>query len=128
ICVTEPDAGSDTSRLTTTLELDAARDEYVVSGNKRFISNASVADVYIVYGVTDPAASPGKRMGAVVVPAGTPGLGFPRRYTFMGRRGCVVGEVAFDRVRVPADHLLDAPDAGMRIMVSMFNFERIILG
>jgi len=128
ICVTEPDAGSDTSRLQTTIELDESRREYVVSGCKRYISNAAVADVYIVYGVTDAAAPPGKGLSAVVVPSGTTGLSFPRRYTFMGRRGCVVGEVAFDKCRVPADHLLGEPNAGHRIMLGMFNFERIILG
>jgi len=46
----------------------------------------------------------------------------------MGRRSCVVGEVKFRDCRVPADHLLGERNAGMRIMVSMFNFERIILG
>ncbi len=128
ICVTEPGAGSDTSRLQTTIELDESRREYVISGGKRYISNAAVADVYIVYGVSDPTAAPGKGLSAVVVPSGTPGLSFPRRYTFMGRRGCVVGEVAFDNCRVPADYLLGEPNAGHRIMLGMFNFERIILG
>lgn len=128
ICVTELNAGSDTSRLQTTIEFDAARGEYVIDGLKRYISNAEVADVYIVYGVTDPGARPGKGLSALVVPSGTPGLSFPRRYTFMGRRGCVVGEVAFERCRVPADHLLDEVNAGQRIMMEMFNFERIILG
>ena len=128
ICVTEPDAGSDTSRLTTRIEFDATRNEWVVNGQKRYISNAGVADAYIVYGVTDAAASPGKGLSAVVVPSGTSGLSFPRRYTFMGRRGCVVGEVAFDGCRVPADHLLGKQNGGMRIMREMFNFERVILG
>ena len=128
ICVTEPDAGSDTLRLKTRIDFDAARNEFVVNGLKRYISNAGVADVYIVYGVTDPAAAPGKRLSAVVVPSGTVGLTFPRRYTFMGRRGCVVGEVAFDGCRVPADNLLGAAGGGTRIMVEMFNFERVILG
>ncbi|MEP6658144.1 MAG: acyl-CoA dehydrogenase [Betaproteobacteria bacterium] len=128
ICVTEPDAGSDTSRLKTKIVFDADTREYVISGLKRYISNAAVADVYIVYGVTDPAARPGKGLSALVVPGGTAGLSFPRRYTFMGRRGCVVGEVAFDNCRVPADHLLGEENAGQRIMLGMFNFERIILG
>lgn len=128
ICVTEPDAGSDTSRMRTTVTYDAARREYVVNGRKRYISNAGVADVYIVYGVTDPSAPPGKGLGALVVPAATPGISFPRRYTFMGRRGCVVGEVSFDDCRVPADHLLGELTDGGRIMVGMFNFERVILG
>jgi alkylation response protein AidB-like acyl-CoA dehydrogenase len=128
ICVTEPDAGSDTSRMRTTITLDAATRELVIDGRKRYISNAGVADVYIVYGVSDPAAAPGKGLSAVVIPKGTPGLSFPRRYTFMGRRGCVVGEVAFDHCRVPADHLLGELSTGNRIMVGMFNFERVILG
>ncbi len=79
--------------MQTRIEFDAARDEWVINGFKRYISNASVADVYIVYGVSDPAAPGGRGMSAVIVAAGTPGLSFPRRYTFMGRRGCVVGEV-----------------------------------
>jgi alkylation response protein AidB-like acyl-CoA dehydrogenase len=128
ICVTEPNAGSDTSRLTTRITLDRARNEWIVDGRKRYISNAGVADAYIVYGVTDERAAPGNGLSAVVVPSGTGGLSFPRRYTFMGRRGCVVGEVAFDACRVPANHLLGEANHGMRIMREMFNFERIILG
>jgi butyryl-CoA dehydrogenase len=128
ICVTEPNAGSDTSRLATRIQFDAARNEWVVSGKKRYISNAGVADVYIAYGVTDPALPAGKGLSVVVVPSGTAGLSFPRRYTFMGRRGCVVGEVTFDNCRVPADHLLGTANGGMRVMAEMFNFERIILG
>lgn len=128
ICVTEPAAGSDTSGMQTRIEYDAARDEYVILGLKRYISNAAVADVYIVYGITDPTAPPGKGMSAVVVPRDTPGLSFPQRYTFMGRRGCVVGEVKLDGCRVPAENLLGEKNAGMRIMVGMFNFERVILG
>lgn len=128
ITVTEPGAGSDTSGMKTRVEFDATRDEWVVNGFKRYISNASVADVYIVYGISDPSAPANKGMSAVVVPAGTPGMSFPRRYTFMGRRGCVVGEMEFRDCRVPANHLLGERHAGMRIMASMFNFERVILG
>ena len=128
ICVTEHGAGSDTSGMRTRVELDAARGEWVLDGVKRYISNASVADVYVVYGVSDPGAPPGGGMSAVVVPAGAPGLSFPRRYSFMGRRGCVVGELELDDCRVPADHLVGEQHRGLRIMVEMFNVERILLG
>jgi alkylation response protein AidB-like acyl-CoA dehydrogenase len=87
-----------------------------------------VADVSVVYGITDSTVAAQKGMTALVVPAGTPGLSFPRLYTFMGRRGCIVGEVELRDCRVPADHLLGTRDQGFRIMLSMFNFERIILG
>jgi alkylation response protein AidB-like acyl-CoA dehydrogenase len=128
ICVTEPRAGSDTSRLETTIAFDATRNEWVINGLKRYISNASVADTYIVYG-GDPASAGERRpLSAVVVPRDAAGISFPRRYTFMGRRGCVVGEVAFRDCRVPADHLLGERGAGLKIMVGMFNFERAILG
>jgi alkylation response protein AidB-like acyl-CoA dehydrogenase len=128
ICVTEPNVGSDSAGMQTTIEFDEARNEWVINGFKRFISNASVADTYIVYGISNGGVAPQKGMSAVVVPNGTPGMSFPRSYTFMGRRGCIVGEVAFSNCRVPANHLLGERDEGFRIMLSMFNFERVILG
>lgn len=127
IGVTEPGVGSDTSRMATTIRFDEAG-EWVIDGFKRYISNASVADVYIVYGITNLDVPAQKGMSAVVIPDGTAGMSFLRSYHFMGRRGCIVGEVAFEGVRVPEAHLLGERDAGFRIMLSMFNFERIILG
>ncbi|WP_298015484.1 acyl-CoA dehydrogenase [uncultured Castellaniella sp.] len=128
ICVTEPNVGSDSAGMQTRIEFDDASKEWIINGFKRYISNASVADTYIVYGISNPAVAAQKGMSAVVVPKDTPGIHFPRTYTFMGRRGCVVGEVEFKDCRVPADHLLGRRDEGFRIMLGMFNFERIILG
>lgn len=128
IGVTEPNVGSDSAGMETRIRFDAGAGEWVIDGFKRYISNASVADTYIVYGITDPGVPAQQGMSAIVVPDGTPGLSFPRTYGFMGRNGCVVGEVELRGVRVPADHLLGERDAGFRIMLSMFNFERVILG
>jgi alkylation response protein AidB-like acyl-CoA dehydrogenase len=128
ICVTEPNSGSDSAGMETRITYDRANDEFVINGFKRYISNASKADLYIVYGITDPAVPAGKGMSAVVVPKGTAGMRFPRTYTFMGRHGSVVGEVAFSDCRVPASNLLGELNRGFRIMLGMFNFERIILG
>jgi alkylation response protein AidB-like acyl-CoA dehydrogenase len=128
ICVTEPGTGSDSADMQTCVEFDERTSEWVVNGYKRYISNASVADVYIAYGVT-PGVDGGKPgITAVAVPKDAPGLRFPRNYTFMGRRGCIVGEVEFVDCRVPADHLLGECGDGFRIMRGMFNFERAILG
>ena len=128
IGVTEPNVGSDSAGMETQIRFDSAAGEWVINGFKRYISNASVADTYIIYGITNAEVPAQKGMSAVVVPNGTPGMSFPRTYTFMGRNGCVVGEVELRDVRVPADHLLGERDGGFRIMLSMFNFERIILG
>lgn len=128
ICITEVNVGSDSAGMQTRITYDAAGDEFIVDGKKRYISNAGKADVYVVYGISDVDVPPQKGMSAVLVPRATPGLSFPSVYSLMGRRGSVVGEVVFDAVRVPADHLLGELGAGFRIMVGMFNLERILLG
>lgn len=128
ICMTEPNVGSDSAGMETRIRFDEATREWVIDGFKRYISNASKADVYIVWGITDADAPPQKGMTAVLVPANSPGLSFPRCYDFMGRRGSVVGEVTLDNVRVPEEYLLGDQNAGFRIMLNAFNFERVILG
>ncbi len=69
----------------------------MIDGFKRYISNATKSDVYIVWGITDPTVAPQRGMTAVAVPATAAGMSFPRTYDFMGRRGCVVGEVDIRR-------------------------------
>ncbi len=128
ICMTEPNVGSDSAGMETRIRFDEASREWVIEGFKRYISNASKADVYIVWGITDPDVAPQKGMSAVLVPADSAGLSFPRGYDFMGRRGCVVGEVTLDQVRVPEENLLGEVNGGFRIMLGAFNFERVILG
>lgn len=128
ICMTEPNVGSDSAGMETRIRFDEKTREWVIDGFKRYISNASKADVYIVWGISDPEVAPQKGMSAVVIPADAAGLSFPRTYDFMGRRGCVVGEVTLDGVRVPEENLLGEMNAGFRIMLGAFNFERVILG
>jgi alkylation response protein AidB-like acyl-CoA dehydrogenase len=126
ICMTEPNAGSDSAGMETRIRRVGS--EWVVDGFKRYISNATKSDIYIVWGISDPTIAPQKGMTAVAVPAGTSGMSFPRTYGFMGRRGCVVGEVTFENVRVPEENLLGKENGGFRIMLGAFNFERTILG
>ena len=126
ICVTERNVGSDAAGMETTVRRDAG--DWVVDGFKRYISNASVADIYIVYGITDADVPSHRGMSCVAVPDDAAGISFPRNYRFMGRRGCVVGEVAFAGCRVPAENVLGEPEEGFRVMLGMFNLERILLG
>lgn len=127
ICVTEAEVGSDIARMSSRVQYDPAREEWVINGVKRYISNASVADTYVVYGRTNPDLPAVRGISAIVVPADAPGLSFPGSYHLMGRRGCVVGEVELRDCRVPADHLLGERDRGFQIMLEMFNFERVLL-
>jgi butyryl-CoA dehydrogenase len=128
ICVTENNVGSDSAGMETRIRFDSVTREWVINGLKRYISNASVADFYIVYGLTDSDTTASGGMSAVLVPTDADGLSFPRNYRFMGRRGCIVGEVALQDCRVPVDHLVGELNQGVRVMRDMFNFERVILG
>jgi alkylation response protein AidB-like acyl-CoA dehydrogenase len=128
ICFTEREVGTDAAGMSTGLSYDAQRDEWVINGFKRYISNAGVAGVYVVWGRSRDDLASQQGMSTLLVPADTPGLTVQRRYHFMGRRGCVVGEVEFVDCRVPASHLLGARDGGFKVMLAAFNFERILVG
>ncbi len=128
IAITEPNVGSDASGMETRITIDEKAGTCTINGFKRYISNAGVADLYIIYGITDNNVEPQKGMSAVIVPANTGGMSIPRTYNFMGRHGSVVGEVMLDNVTVPLENMLGAVNEGFRIMLGMFNFERILLG
>ncbi len=109
--LTEPDAGSDPSRLATTAQGDD--DGWVIDGLKRYITNAPAADVFMVFARTDPQAPPGKGIGVFIVPARTDGVSVAPRDHKMGQAGAWTADVAFTGVRVPADALVgEAAQAG----------------
>jgi acyl-CoA dehydrogenase len=109
--LTEPDAGSDPSRLTTTARRDGAG--WVIDGLKRYITNAPAADMFLVFARTDPEAPPGKGIGVFIVPASTPGVAVAPRDHKMGQAGAWTADVAFTAARVPADALVgQAAQAG----------------
>ena len=113
--LTEPDAGSDPSRLTTTARPVPAADGggWVIDGLKRYITNAPAADVFLVFARTDPEAPPGKGIGVFIVPASAPGVAVAPRDHKMGQAGAWTADVAFTAVQVPADALIgQAAQAG----------------
>jgi acyl-CoA dehydrogenase len=102
--LTEPEAGSDPSRLATTARPDG--DNWIIDGLKRYITNAPAADVFMVFARTDPQAPPGKGIGVFVVPARTDGVTVAARDHKMGQAGAWTADVAFNGVRVPANALV----------------------
>jgi acyl-CoA dehydrogenase len=108
--LTEPEAGSDPSTLTTRARLDG--DAWVIDGAKRYITNAPLADVFMVFARTDPDARPTRGISTFLVPAGTPGLTVAPRDHKMGQAGAWTADVHFDGVRVPAEALVGG-EAGL---------------
>jgi acyl-CoA dehydrogenase len=120
--LTEPDAGSDAAALGTRAERDG--DGWRLTGVKRFISNAPVADVYVVFAKTAPDRGT-KGISAFIVPGSTPGLsGTPMR-TLAPH---VIGELAFDGCRLPAESLLGGEGEGWRVAMGTLDVFRASVG
>ena len=102
--LTEADAGSDPSGLTTSARRDGS--DWVVNGSKRYITNAPVADVIMVFARTNREAKGNRGISTFLVPAGTPGLSIGPRDHKMGQSGAWTADVHLDDVRVPAEALV----------------------
>jgi alkylation response protein AidB-like acyl-CoA dehydrogenase len=115
--LTEPQAGSDAAGIKTRAVRQGS--EYVLNGNKIYITNGSVGDIYVVYAMTSPdAGSAG--MSAFLVPRDTPGFTVGRDEDLLGLRGSPATELHFDNLVIPEDHRLGDEDTGFRLaMVSL---------
>jgi alkylation response protein AidB-like acyl-CoA dehydrogenase len=120
--ITEAEAGSDAAAIRTRAVRDG--DEYVISGSKRFISHGSVADLVIVFALTDPAGDRHHRLSCFVVETDRPGFRVARLEHKMGIRGSPTAELAFDDVRIPAGNLLGAEGDGFALAMKTFDRSR----
>ncbi|GAA4410625.1 acyl-CoA dehydrogenase family protein [Quisquiliibacterium transsilvanicum] len=114
--MTEPQGGADPKVLTTKAVRQG--DEWVISGQKWFASNARFAAFYIVMAVTDPEAPPYQRMSMFIVPADTPGIEIKRNVGWGADHVPSHGYLEFHDVRVPADHML-GPQGGAFVVAQV---------
>ncbi|WP_010530739.1 acyl-CoA dehydrogenase family protein [Lentibacillus jeotgali] len=110
--LTEPNAGSDAGGTKTTAEEDG--DDYIINGEKCFITNASYAKTIIVTAVTGQNERGKNIISAIIVPTGTEGLTITSNYDKMGVRGSDTAEIVLNNVRVPKENLLGDPKKGFK--------------
>ncbi len=120
-CLTEPGAGSDAGNLKTRAELQGA--EYVINGGKAFISGAGSTDVLVLMARTGGGGAGG--VSAFAVPADAPGISYGKKEHKMGWNSQPTRTIAFDNVRIPADHLLGTEGEGFRIAMKGLDGGRI---
>ena len=120
--LTEPNAGTDAAGQQTTAVLDG--EEWVINGNKIFITNAGHADVYIVIAMTDKSLGT-KGISAFIVEATTPGFSIGKKELKMGIRGSATAELIFNNVRVPKANLLGKVGEGFKIAMMTLDGGRI---
>ena len=120
--ITEPDSGSDVARIRTTAIKDG--DDYIINGAKTFIGNAATADGFIVACKTDPDAGM-RGISMIIVEADRPGFQRGRKLHKMGNHLSGTGEFGLDNVRVPQSNLVGVEGAGMKVVMTGLNMDRI---
>jgi acyl-CoA dehydrogenase len=108
--LTEAEAGSDPAGLRTSARRDG--DGWVVNGGKRYITNAPIADLFVVFARSDPAERGGRGISSFLVDARAPGVTVGPKDTKMGQSGAWTAEVFFDDVRVDASALIGEEGRG----------------
>jgi len=122
--LTEPDGGSDAGATRTRATLDEATDEWVIDGQKAFITNSGtpITSIITITALTGPG-----EISAIVVPAGTSGLIVEPPYRKMGWHASDTHGLSFDGCRVPADHLLGERGQGFRNFLAILDDGRVAI-
>ncbi|SOC46463.1 acyl-CoA dehydrogenase [Blastococcus aggregatus] len=108
--LTEAEAGSDPAGLRTSARRDG--DSWVINGSKRYITNAPIADLFMVFARTNPEEKGGRGISSFAVETTTPGVTVGPKDKKMGQSGAWTAEVFFDDVRVPAEALIGEEGRG----------------
>ena len=116
--MSEPEAGSDAAAVRTTARLDG--EEWVLDGEKHLISNAGIADVYLVFAVTTPGAG-SRGISLFIVPSDAPGLAFAGAQVLAAPHP--LGRIRFESCRIGGDALLGSRDAGFKL--GMMTLDRV---
>jgi alkylation response protein AidB-like acyl-CoA dehydrogenase len=117
----EPDAGSDVFSMRTRAVRDG--ESYVLNGTKMFVTNATVADLYVAYATLDPALGV-TGVTAFIVERDTPGLSISRKLHKMGLRTSPMAEVIFEDCRIPISNRLGREGRGVEVFECSMEWER----
>ncbi|WP_101697390.1 acyl-CoA dehydrogenase [Clostridium minihomine] len=120
--LTEPGAGTDASGQQTKAVLDG--DNYIINGSKIFITNGGVADIYIVFAMTDKSKGV-KGISAFIVEKGTPGFSIGKKEKKMGIRGSATTELVFENCIIPKENLLGQEGKGFTVAMNTLDGGRI---
>ncbi len=122
-CLTEPGSGSDALGAKTTAELSDDGKHWILNGQKMWITNAGIAEVFIVFAKID-----GKEFTGFLVDKGTPGLSLGAEEDKMGIKGSSTRQVFFEDCKIPVDNMLGERGKGHKIAFNILNIGRYKLG
>ncbi|CAM5766977.1 isovaleryl-CoA dehydrogenase [Labrys miyagiensis] len=120
------EAGSGSDVVSMTLKAEAAAGEFVLNGTKMWITNGPDADILVVYAKTHPAAGQ-HGITAFIVERDFPGFHSSPKLDKLGMRGSNTCELVFEDCPVPAENVLGRVNAGVGVLMSGLDFERVVL-
>ncbi len=123
-CLTEPDAGSDSAAVRTSAVKKG--DHYIINGTKMFITNASLADVFLVVATLDPSKG-AKGLATFIVEKEQSGVQIGKKIDKIGMRLSNTAEVIFDNVEVPASNLIGTEESGFVNAMKVLTASRPII-
>jgi alkylation response protein AidB-like acyl-CoA dehydrogenase len=124
--LSEREAGSDTASMRTRATADG--DDWVINGQKSWITNAGFSEYYTVLAVTDPDGKRGSNVSAFVVEKSDAGFSFGEKEKKMGIKGSPTRELYFDNVRIPGDRIIGEPGEGLKIALRTLDHTRVTVG
>ncbi|KUG53824.1 acyl-CoA dehydrogenase [Serinicoccus chungangensis] len=124
--LSEAGAGSDTAGMTCKAVADG--DDFVLTGQKSWITNAGVSEYYTVMAVTDPDGPRGRNVTAFVVEKGDEGFTFGAPEKKLGIKGSPTRELLFDGCRIPADRMVGGLGEGLKIALRTLDHTRVTIG
>lgn len=124
LAMSEPNAGSDV--VSMKLRADKRGDEYVLNGNKMWITNGPDAHVFVIYAKTDSSAG-SRGITAFIVEKNTPGFSQAQKLDKLGMRSSNTCELVFEDCVVHKDHILGKEGGGVAVLMSGLDYERLVL-
>jgi acyl-CoA dehydrogenase len=122
LAITEPDAGSDATHMTTRFTPDG--DAVIVDGSKIFITSGDVADLILLFGKWSEIPDGRGAITALVLEKGTPGFSVLRKEDKLGHRASSTAALSFDNCRVPRANVLGEPGGGLKLLLAALNKSR----